>query len=69
MPYPHKIQKTMLKQGIPGEIIEQFIFSDSIKLECFPVFYLNIHLNYPLSNNSRYTASAASPLKPPGVRA
>ena len=38
MPYPHKIKKTMLKQEIPGEIIEQFVFPDSIKLENTIVF-------------------------------
>jgi len=33
MPYPHKIKKTMLKQGIPAEIMEQFVFPDSLSLE------------------------------------
>jgi len=33
MPYPHKIKNTMLKQGISENIIEQFVFPDSIKLE------------------------------------
>ena len=33
MPYPHKIKKTMLRQGVPMEIIEQFIFPDTLKLE------------------------------------
>ena len=33
MPYPDKIKKTMLKQGIPDEIIKQFNFPDSLSLE------------------------------------
>ena len=33
MPYPWKIKKTMLKQGIPEKIIAKFNFSESLKLE------------------------------------
>jgi len=32
MPYPHKIKKTMIKQGIPEKIIAKFDFPESINL-------------------------------------
>jgi hypothetical protein len=32
MPYPHKIKKTMIKQGIAQEIIDRFDFPDSLSI-------------------------------------